>query len=76
MEDERQGLLNDGQQNMLNESNNESNRDDPDYIDFEAPDIAQESLPGVNTSRTLDKPQRIVLKYPDGSLSHGKRTYP
>ena len=57
MEDDQRGLL---------------DRNESDYIDFEAPDIAEVALPSSNTKRTIEKPQRIVLKYPDGSLSHGK----
>lgn len=44
-----------------------------DYIDFEAPDIAEESPPKESPVKPLKlKPQRIVLKYPDGSQSLGK----
>jgi len=45
---------------------------DPDYIDFEAPEINDDALPSSNTKRNIGKQQRIVLKYPDGSQSLGK----
>ena len=44
-----------------------------DYIDFEAPDIAEELAANRSPEKFIkDKPQRIVLKYPDGSQSLGK----
>ena len=43
-----------------------------DYIDFEAPEVHEEALPFVNAQKTLGNKQRILLKYPDGSLGQGK----
>ena len=61
MEEERQGLLNNQHQNH-----------ESDFIDFEAPDAQEEAPINPNINRNLKNKQRIVIKYPDGSLSHGK----
>ena len=65
VEEDRQGLL-------AQNGNNQNNNVESDYIDFEAPEVQEEVLPIVTASRSLGKQQRIVLKYPDGSLGQGK----
>ena len=47
------------------------NSDEEGHYDFEHPDINPDQLDNI-ADRSNKKKMRVVLKYPDGSLSHGK----
>ena len=44
------------------------------HYDFEHPEISVDQLANIE-DRNSQKKMRVVLKYPDGSLSHGKQYF-